>query len=223
MASEVELCNLALSHIRGASINNLNEASVQAQNCKLKYPLLRDSLLSNAPWQFAHKVTTLALTQIESFNWAFTYQYPSDALRINRLVLNIQEIEQGGSPAVSRLFDPQLRELPNQQVKYEIRLAPEVNDPTKSVKVITANEKELRVDYRARVTDPNLFDSEFYMCLSHLLASELAVPVVGGKLGREFRSDEVALYQGYLNSAIESDLNEQYHPQQESEFVTVRN
>ena len=42
MASEVEICNLALSNIRAGSINSLTEGSLQAQICKLKYPILRD-------------------------------------------------------------------------------------------------------------------------------------------------------------------------------------
>ena len=46
MTSVVDICNLALSNIRAGSINNIDEVSLQAQQCKLKYPFMRDRLLT---------------------------------------------------------------------------------------------------------------------------------------------------------------------------------
>ena len=44
MASEIDICNLALGHIRAGTINSLDEGSVQAKQCKLKYPIMRDQI-----------------------------------------------------------------------------------------------------------------------------------------------------------------------------------
>ena len=48
MASEVDICNLALGHLGdNATVASLNppEGSVQAQHCARFYPIARDALL----------------------------------------------------------------------------------------------------------------------------------------------------------------------------------
>ena len=217
MTSEVDICKLALSHIRAGSINSLDENSLQAQQCKLMYPLLRDQMIESAPWQFAHRVKALSLLTDNLFNWAYVYQYPSECLKINRLLLNFEEVQAGDSTIASRFYD---RGLPipdmDAQVEYKIY-------NIDGNKVIASNETELRVDYVTRVTDVNLFDNQFILGLSHLLAAELAVPLVGVKEGRQMKSDEYQLYQAFINSAVAADMNEQYTPTPDSEFITVRN
>ena len=105
MASEVEICNLALSNIRAGSINSLNEGSVQAQLCKLKYPILRDRCLREIPWQFNHKIRALAPVTTDIFNWGYAYSYPVDCLKIHRLVGSYEELPMGQSDLASRLLD----------------------------------------------------------------------------------------------------------------------
>ena len=82
MASDVEICNIALSNIRAGSINSLDENSLQAQQCKLKYALLRDRMLTEVPWTFNRKIRALSVLTTEIFNWAYAYQYPTDCLKI---------------------------------------------------------------------------------------------------------------------------------------------
>lgn len=92
MASEIDVCNLALSNIRAGSINSLNENSLQAQLCKLKYSILRDRCLREIPWQFNHKIRALSPVTDNIFNWAYSYSYPADCLKINRLIGEYEEI-----------------------------------------------------------------------------------------------------------------------------------
>lgn len=218
MTSEVEICNLALSHIRAGSINSLTESSIQAQQCELKYPVLRDQMLQDAPWQFNRSLKPLALLTDTLFNWIYVYQYPTDCLFINRLHINFAEVSSDTttSAVASRYYD---RGLPrpdlDQQVGYKIY-------NVDGNKVIAANEKELRIDYRKRVEDPNLFSVNFIMGLSHLLAAELAIPLVGIDKGRGLRSDELKIYQSYVDSGIENELNEQFTEVPDSDFITVR-
>src|SRR5688500_4621637 len=98
MASVVEICNLALTHVRGGSINSLDEASVQAQRCKLFYEIARDQALADATWGFNHALVALAeLEDVEVFNWAHAWTYPSDCLHINKLIRNLEAVHDSSS------------------------------------------------------------------------------------------------------------------------------
>lgn len=217
MASEVELCNLALSNIRAGSINSLDEASLAAQQCKLKYPFIRDRLLTELPWGFNRKIRALSVLTVEIFNWSIAYQYPTDTLKIHRLVGAHEELANADADVVSRLLDSQLLPLKDlrQQIPYEVF-------NFSDVKVIGANEADLRIDYSAKVTDPNLFTNDFIMALSHLLASELAIPLIGAETGRQLRSDSLTMYKEYLSAAMANDLNDQYDTPALSEYETIR-
>jgi hypothetical protein len=217
MTSEVEICNLALSHIRAGSINSLTESSAQAQQCKLLYPLLRDQVLEDSTWQFAHGLKALAvLTSVDIFNWNYAYQYPSDCLKVNRLLLNWEEIQNDQAIYAARLRDlgltfPDLK----QQVEFKVF-------NVDGNRVIAANECELRIDYIKKITDPNLFSTKFVMALSHLLSAELAIPIVGVDKGRALRSDSLSVYTSYIESAAAEDLNEQYSHLPDSEYIRIR-
>jgi len=217
MTSTVEICNMALGNIRAGSINDLSEASLPAEQCSLKYPILRDRMLNDGSWGFSRKIAVLATLTTEVFNWAFSYQYPTDCMKINRIIPSFEELTTDASGVVSQLRDSELipiKEL-RAQVPYEVF---NFSDN----RVIGSDHKELRIDYVAKVTDPNLFTPDFILALSHLLAAELAIPIVGAEVGRQLRSDSMTLYQNYLAAAIASDMNENYLTPGESEFVTVR-
>lgn len=217
MTSEVELCNLALGNIRAGSINSLDESSLQAQTCKLKYPFIRDRLLTETPWTFNRKIKGLSLLTTELFNWAYAYQYPIDCLKITRLIGAHEEIVNVDADVISRLIDSQLLPVRDSrsQIPYEVF---NFDDN----KTIGSNNSELRIDYVARVTDPNLFSSDFILALSHLLASELAIPIIGAEVGRQLRSDSLTMYNEYLGAALSNDLNDEYMTPALSEFETIR-
>ena len=218
MSSEVEICNLALSNIRAGSINSLDEGSLQSQVCKLKYSILRDRCLREIPWQFNHKIRALASVTTDIFNWAYAYFYPVDCLKIRRLVGSFEELPAGSSNVASGLLDSRVIPLKNirRQIPYEVF-------NFDNTKLIGSDQPDLRIDFAAKVTDPNLFSDDFIMALSHLLSSELAVPIVGAELGRALRNDSLQLYRQYLASAIATDQNDQYLVPSESDFVTIRN
>lgn len=214
MTSEVEICNLALSNIRSTGINSLTESSLQAQQCKLKYPICRDVALSAADWGFSNKVVPLALLTATQFNWKYAYAYPTDCLYINKLVPNYETFAQG----VSNPYDVLSPNNPDltQGVPYKVTTID-------GVKAIVSNSADLRIDYRSRVTNTNLFDMQFVQALSQLIASEVAIPIVGAETGRALRKDALSLYQAYLASATADSMNQRYSSVQDSEFITVRN
>lgn len=219
MSSEIEICNLALSNIRSQSINSLEESSLQAQVCRLKYPILRDLMLNDHSYGFARKIRPLVLTEDVIFNWAYAYNYPSDCMNINRLLLPYEEVDQTtqqSSSQTSYYNEPDIlgpAYLRN-QIPYEI-----FNFDTK---IIGVNQPDVRISYRSRVTDTTLFTTPFVMALSYLLASEIAIPIVGAEMGRSLRKESFQLYEMYLSNAISNDQNEQHNEVLDSEYVTVR-
>ena len=217
MASEVEICNIALSNIRAGSINSLDENSLQAQQCKLKYPFLRDRCLTELAWGFNRKIRALSVLTTEIFNWAYAYQYPTDCLKIHRLVGAHEELLNADADVVSRLLDSQLLPLRDLRTQTPYEVFNFDNNKT-----IGANEAELRIDYSAKITDPNLFSVDFIMALSHLLSSELAIPIIGAEVGRQLRSDSLQLYKQYLDAAMANDLNDGYDEPALSEYETIR-
>jgi hypothetical protein len=83
MASEVDICNMALNRIGEDSIIALTEDSKAARSCNLIYSDVRDSMLREHPWNFAIKRVELALLlTTPSFEFDFEHQLPSDCLRV---------------------------------------------------------------------------------------------------------------------------------------------
>lgn len=83
MASEVDICNLALSKLGEQTIIALTEDSKSARVCNLFYSDTRDSLLRSHPWNFAIKRVELAkLTTTPIYGFDSEFQLPSDCLRV---------------------------------------------------------------------------------------------------------------------------------------------
>lgn len=83
MASETDICNLALLKYGDKRINSIDEGSVTSINCKILYPLLRDQLTASHPWNFAMKRADISsqLLTTPPFEWDYAYQLPADCLR----------------------------------------------------------------------------------------------------------------------------------------------
>lgn len=82
MASEVAICNSALSKIGAAAIVSMTEGTRNANACNRQYAILRDALIRAHEWNFAIKRVKLAQlsgTPVSEFD--FQYQMPSDWLR----------------------------------------------------------------------------------------------------------------------------------------------
>lgn len=233
MASEVDICNMALSYIRAESINSFTENSVQAQYCRLHYAQARNQMLEDYPWQFAHRIAPLAEIDHETinngdgiFNYAYAYQYPADCVKINRLIIDFRRVQAGeenffsftGSPfGFGFSEDEFLRTNPNfkELIEYDI-----VN--YEGNRLIVSNHPRLRIDYQFRATDTNLFGAQFTDALTYLLASRLAIPIVGGEQGMSLRNSNLQIYSELYNAAIVSDANNQFTEVPDSEYVTTR-
>lgn len=80
MASEVQICNMALLEFGDTTITALTEETKEARACKVLYPILRDQLLYIHPWNFALKRADIsaALTDTPDFEWDYAYTLPTD-------------------------------------------------------------------------------------------------------------------------------------------------
>ena len=83
MATEVDICNLALAHLGDdATIATIKppEGSAQAEKAARFYPIARNSLLEMHTWNFASKRESLALTTVTLDQWDYAYQAPTDMM-----------------------------------------------------------------------------------------------------------------------------------------------
>jgi hypothetical protein len=218
MASVVDIYNMALSQLRAGTVNSVDDVTVQAKQCALHYPIALEQALGDSLWGFNHAVTALAqLTEATVFGWTYCWQYPSDCVRINKVVRNLEDVAADTGVVVSsRLYDHRFRsanDLPS--VEYRVY-------NVDGTQVIATKESELRIDYRLRVTNTQMFTAEFVTALASLLASMVAIPIVGLKDGRELRTESLTLYNAFKSKAAANSLNEQQTQQPESEYITVR-
>ena len=83
MASEVEICNLALQRLgQQANLIDISENSVYAETAKHSLPIVRDSLLERHAWNFATTRVRMPKMKERPIGWTASYKVPSDCVRV---------------------------------------------------------------------------------------------------------------------------------------------
>lgn len=84
MASDIDVCNLALSHLGNeANIASFSEASVEAENCKRYYPIVRGIVQEAHDWNWNTRRAALALLgTTPPAEWNLVYAVPSDSIAV---------------------------------------------------------------------------------------------------------------------------------------------
>ena len=87
MASETDICNMALGKLGAERITSIDDSiSVPAQRCRLHYDQTRDSLLRSYFWRFALDRKTLAQDTTDPiFEWDNQFILPTDYLRLRSI------------------------------------------------------------------------------------------------------------------------------------------
>lgn len=186
MASEVDICNLALSRLGDeASVASINppEGSAQASHCARFYPVARDALLELHSWGFATRRAALALLSSGWPEWDYAYAQPADALNILAVVPSGAKDD----------YAPQ-------------EFACEVNEA--GAAVIYTDQENAVLRYTGLVTDTTRFSPLFVTALSWHLASMLAGPLLKGDAGAAEGKRCAQMAQAYLAQAKESDSNQ---------------
>ena len=170
MASVVQICNMALSHIGSeARVSSISppDGSVEAGHCATFYDLARTEMLEPGNWAFALKRATLAQVVNPSTVWAYAYAKPADCQRALRIL----------RPSIAITVFTQ-----------DLVVEPHTDDRDTAPfdiegEVILTNEPDAVLVYSQDVTDSTKFPASFTSALSYLLASYLAGPILKGNEG----------------------------------------
>lgn len=158
MASSTEICNLALSHLGIAKpIANLTtEQSQEATACRVFFDITRDAVLKDYPWPFCTRVESLALVETDpNDEWKFSYRYPSNCLTVRKILSGIRN------------------ETSSERTPYKIA-------SDSQGLLIFCDTEEAQMEYTIRLTDSNLYSSDFIFAFSFRLASYLAPRLTAG-------------------------------------------
>lgn len=165
MASKTDIWNLALSHIGdGDDIDQEDEQSLEAEQCRKFYPVALDMILERHNWDFAMKTAQLAtLSQTASRQWTYRYAVPSDYVKAITLAPDLNLL------TATWLTEEQYRRQIETWAKtFEIEA-----DENGAWSILT-NEYQAYLKYIYRNENTGNYPAGFVMALSYLLASFLA-------------------------------------------------
>jgi len=186
MASDVDICNLALARLgERATVVSISppEGSVQAEHCARFYQVARDALLEMHPWTFATRRVALGLLAAPARGWTYTYAVPTGASRLLAVCAS-----SAASDADTQPF--------------------EVQGDAHGARLILSDQPGAHVRFIARVTDATKFSSLFVDALAWLLASHLAGPILKGDAGAHMAQLCYRHFQAVLGHARVADANQ---------------
>jgi hypothetical protein len=159
--SEAEICNLALSHIGVAKeIGNLEtDAGAEASACRRFYAITRNQVLRDFAWPFTTKYAALGLvaenpSEIDQ-EWRFVYRYPSDCIKIRRIVSGIRP-------------EPRQARIPFQIARDSVG------------QIIYTNRENAEAEYTILESDVSRYPDDFVQALSLRLAAYISPRLTGG-------------------------------------------
>ena len=204
MATEVDICNLALAHLGDdATIASLSppEGSAQAEKAARFYPIARNSLLEMHTWNFASKRGNLALTTNSLDQWDYAYVAPADMMSPVAVISPTAQndyatrMSAGDTPGgITSNYAPTI--VAGQYTPQQFSIEGDL---------IYTNQENAMLRYQAFITDPSLFSPLFVITLSWHLASMLAGPVIKGDQGAAEAKRCTQMMLNYLTSAKQSD------------------
>lgn len=196
MASQLDVCNLALLRLGQGKIVSLSEGSVEANYLTQFWDADRRAALRDYAWNFAaSKPTLLTAYDNTAFDLArdfvYVYALPSDCIRA--LELFAGATMQSFPPTDVNFTDASqtLTEL----MFFKVR----------SGRTLVTNLADAYLQYTKDITDVSKFDDQFVEALSYRLAVDLALPITGNA---GFANAMTQLYRGSLLSARKSDATE---------------
>lgn len=208
MASEVDICNLALSHLGDtATVSSINppEGSAQSEHCHRFYPVARDSLLEMHYWNFSVRRILLASTTCDWTQWEYAYLVPSDVINFISVIPpdTADDYSVKFVPTDSPLFAHNYS--PMVQTGRYVPQPFTIETKADGSQILYTNQPNAILRYTAYVEDTTLFSPLYTMTLSWHLASMLAGPIIKGDAGAAEAKRCTQMMMGYLKEAKESD------------------
>jgi hypothetical protein len=207
MASEVDICNLALGHLGdNATVASLEppEGSAQAEHCARFYPIARDALLELHDWNFATKRAQVAQIDSPWPQWKYAYVQPADCLRV-LAVLN-PEVTNDFSESLPAPYSQSGIANTGMGSYTPQQFVCETDDEGREV--ILTNQEDALIRYVAFVSDTTKFSPLFITTLTWHLAALLAGPVIKGDAGRAEGKRCEAMASTWLGKATLSDTRQ---------------
>lgn len=191
MASNVDICNLALVKLGAQSIPSLTANEPKAAALNRVYPMLRDKLQRVYYWSFNLAYDELpASDTAPDFEYDFIYPLPSDFLR-----LRLADCSNGSSPAVG---------MPSASLgDYNFARMQQYRIVGRSI--YTSIPAPLRIQYSRRVEDPEQFDVAFNESLACYIAWQLCEQLTGSGQKKQAAQQEymMSLREARMTNAME--------------------
>ena len=163
MATEVSICNQAISWLGGNRIISLDDGTVEANLCKDNYAHLRDVVLEAKAWTFAVSRIKLArLSEDPLYGFAAAFAIPSE-------ILTVLQVSGGNVDAAGTGLGPARKSLGNgaeQRIIWQ-----------REGQTIVCNEQAVYARCITRVTDPSKFSPGFVQSLAARIAREISMPL----------------------------------------------
>lgn len=189
MASEIDISNLALSHLGDeANISDFQEGSANADHCRMFYPIARDVLLEMHPWTFSmRRITPALLSDMPPSMWAYAYALPTDVSR-----------------AITVL-------PPGEDDECEQKFILETQ--ADGTRILLTNQQDAILRYTVKITDTTKFSALFVDALGWLMASYVAGPLIKGQEGVKAGRDAYQTFMGQFAVASGTDAKQSYSTQ----------
>lgn len=228
MASELDICKLALSRIGDAAVlTSIDppDGTKQADRCAQLYPIARDSLLEMHEWGFITVRGSLAPVAAPTFGWAFAYAEPNNLLKIlSVLPPNAQDdysTQLPPSPPGDIMVGQSVSSYIQQGLYTPQAFAREQDGAGNGI--ILTNQDSAVARWTVKVTDTSKFPPLFVDCLASLLASYLAGPTYKGDVGFKMSQTIYGAFEKMFMKATNSDANNTFlKVQQAPTFIVNR-
>jgi len=211
MASDVDICNLALGHLGdNATVSSISppEGSAQAEHCARFYPIARDALLEMHNWNFTMRRVNLAEVTNSWPEWKYAYALPADSINIIAVMPPDAHDDYAtrflptDTPSFAHNYSPMISAGRYSPQDFTVERADDGNH------ILYTNQEKAMLRYTAYVTDTTSYSPLFVMALSWQLASMLAGPILKGDAGSAEAKRCTQMAMGYLTQAEASDSNQ---------------
>jgi len=183
MASQVDICNYALTKLGEKRIISLSDNTPASNALSAIYSLTLDDLLRSYNWNFAIKRVQLAAdSAVPAYDYTLQYTLPSDCLRV--VQVGKYYVDQNLSDLIQSEYSPYVIE---------------------GKKILTDKAAPLRVRYVRRVTNSEEFDSTFVNAFACRLAMEIAEEITQSNTKRDLAAREL---KQAISTALHSDAIE---------------
>jgi hypothetical protein len=149
MASDIGICNSALSRIGDFAIASLTDTSKAAKLCNLKYADSRDAIFRSYPWNCLQRRAALARSS-DTPEWGYDYKYqlPTDPYCLK--VLGMKEQDEDSS------------------VDFVVE-----------GRYILTDSETCNIRYVGRILDANQYDVNLQDAIAAKLAADICYPLTG--------------------------------------------